>query len=128
MSEIPRPMMATPAAALPVGPGWTYEAKWDGYRALMVKDGPRVRFVSRNLKDLTADFPMLAAAARGLKSIDLLVDGEIVAVDESGRPSFQALQHRGSANPHVAYYVFDILRRGKEDFRRQPLHRRRSEL
>ena len=51
------PMMATLASVLPVGNGWTYKVKWDGYRAQLVKDGPRVRLVSRNLKNLTAAYP-----------------------------------------------------------------------
>src|SRR2546426_202652 len=56
------PMLATPARALPQGPEWTYEVKWDGYRALAVKTGGRVELVSRNGKNLTRDYPTIAAA------------------------------------------------------------------
>lgn len=56
-------MAATLASALPVGPHWSYEVKWDGYRALLLKNGTRTKLVSRNLKDLTAVYPHIAAAA-----------------------------------------------------------------
>jgi hypothetical protein len=99
------------ATTLPTGDDWSYEVKWDGYRALLMKDGARVRLISRNLKDLTSDFPTLVVAAQKLKSKTLMIDGEIVAIDEHGRPSFQALQHRGSKQSPVAFYAFDLLHR-----------------
>ena len=75
-----QPMAATLAFTLPVGPQWSYEVKWDGYRALLVKDGSRTRLLSRNLKDLTADYPQIAAAASSLPG-SVMLDGEIVALD-----------------------------------------------
>ena len=60
MIPLVQPMAASVAPSLPVGPQWSYEVKWDGYRALLVKDGSRTRLVSRNLKDLTADYPHIA--------------------------------------------------------------------
>jgi bifunctional non-homologous end joining protein LigD len=75
------PMMATTASRLPVGDRWTYEIKWDGYRAQLVKDGARVRVISRNLKDLSNRYPHIAAAASSLTGQDAIVDGEIVALD-----------------------------------------------
>ena len=88
-------MMATPASALPVGDDWSYEVKWDGYRTLAVKDGPRVRLFSRNLKDVTGAYPSVVRTLGELKA-SALVDGELVAIDEEGRPSFQALHLQSS--------------------------------
>jgi bifunctional non-homologous end joining protein LigD len=105
-------MMATIGSALPVGERWSYEVKWDGYRALLVNDDRRARLVSRNLKDLSADFPHIAAAARQRLPSSTVLDGEIVAIDERGRPSFQALQHRTLDKLAVVYYAFDLLQRG----------------
>ena len=75
------PMMATLDAALPAGPEWSYEVKWDGYRAMLVSDGTRVRVISRNLKDLSSDYPTIAAAAASVSPKPFVVDGEIVALD-----------------------------------------------
>src|SRR4030088_1415236 len=83
-----RPMLATSAAELPRGPEWTYEVKWDGYRALATKDGARLQLMSRNQKDLTPDYPSIVAALRTMKSSSVVLDGEIVALDAEGRPSW----------------------------------------
>jgi bifunctional non-homologous end joining protein LigD len=121
-------MMATLASKLPVGDDWSYEVKWDGYRAQLVKDGPRVRLISRNLKDLTADYPQIPAAAVGLTPLDTIIDGEIVALDEHGVPSFQALQHRSVARAGVVFYAFDLLHLGASGFLKTPLSGRRRAL
>jgi bifunctional non-homologous end joining protein LigD len=89
-------MLAQSADDLPVGRPWTYEVKWDGYRALAVKDRGRVKLLSRNRKDLTRDYPGIAGAVAKLSAPSLVLDGEIVALGSSGRPSFQALQHRST--------------------------------
>jgi bifunctional non-homologous end joining protein LigD len=86
------PMMA--ATTLPVGDMWSYEVKWDGYRCMLLSEGTSARLISRNLKDLTADYPHIAAAARSVTREPVILDGELVAVDEREGPSFQALQHR----------------------------------
>src|SRR5687768_3218829 len=88
------PMAAVSVEALPEGPEWTYELKLDGYRALIIKDGASMRIRSRNDKDLMQMYPAVAAAGRRLETEQAVIDGEIVAVDKQGRPSFQALQHR----------------------------------
>jgi bifunctional non-homologous end joining protein LigD len=62
-------MLATPASALPSGPAWTYEVKWDSYRTLALKDGPRVRLLSRHLKDLTRQYPPIAQAVSSLAAV-----------------------------------------------------------
>ena len=86
-------MMAVPASTLPIGEDWTYEVKWDGYRAQAVKNGITVSLASRNLKNLTRQFPSVAHAVSRLRAKTVLLDGEIVALDAIGRPSFQALHH-----------------------------------
>jgi len=75
------PMMATPSAVLPTGPEWTYEVKWDGYRALAYITAGKVTLRSRNLKNFTATYPTVAAAVRGVQANQAILDGEIVAVD-----------------------------------------------
>jgi ATP-dependent DNA ligase len=87
-------MAAQPVTALLTGDEWLYELKLDGYRALLLKDGSKLTLRSRNQKDLTHMYATVASAGRGLKAKQAVVDGEIVAMDASGRPSFQALQHR----------------------------------
>jgi ATP-dependent DNA ligase len=87
-------MAAQPVTALLTGDEWLYELKLDGYRALLLKDGSKLTLRSRNQKDLTQMYATVASAGRGLKAKQAVVDGEIVAMDASGRPSFQALQHR----------------------------------
>lgn len=119
-------MMATPASALPVGDDWSYEVKWDGYRTLALKDGPRVRLFSRNLKDVTGAYPSVARTLGELKAAAALVDGELVAIDEQGRPSFQALHHQ--AAHVVVFYAFDLLLLGGRDLTREPLDSRRKQL
>src|SRR5262249_28247195 len=104
------PMAAMTVTRLPEGEEWLYEIKWDGYRALVIKDGARVEIRSRNDKDLTSLYPTLAAATARVKANRLVMDGEVVALDPQGRPSFQALQHLGTHADHqIAYYAFDVL-------------------
>jgi bifunctional non-homologous end joining protein LigD len=103
-------MAARVVDKLPEGDEWLYEVKFDGYRALLLKDGDKVRIRSRNDKDLTHAYPTVAVAGQRLKARQAVLDGEIVAVDPRGHPSFQALQHRAAHSHHViAFYVFDLL-------------------
>ncbi len=120
-------MAATAADELPRGRRWSYEVKWDGYRALLAKDGQAVRLVSRNLRNLGRDFATIVGAGQRVDAASFIADGEIVAMDEQGRPSFQALQHRASASS-VAYYVFDLLYRDGRDLRGEAIERRRRAL
>jgi bifunctional non-homologous end joining protein LigD len=82
-----RPMLAVSAPTLPTGADWTYDLKWDRYRALAVKDGGRVRLLSPNQKDLTRDYPAVAMAIGQLAPSRVVLDGELVAIDSEGRPS-----------------------------------------
>jgi bifunctional non-homologous end joining protein LigD len=122
-------MTAMPVSTLPQGGQWMYEVKLDGYRALILKDDSRVRILSRNRKDLTAAYPGVAAAGRRLKARTAIVDGEIVSVDASGRPSFQALQHRAAHPGHaIVFYAFDLLHLDGRDLTPLPLDERRRPL
>src|SRR5262245_57394612 len=114
-------MVATVASRLPVGRDWSYEVKWDGYRALLVNDGRRIKLVSRNLKDLTAAYPHIARAAPKVTSEPVMLDGEVVALDAQGKPSFQALQHRSLERSAVVFYAFDLLHLGTVDYCARPL-------
>jgi bifunctional non-homologous end joining protein LigD len=123
------PMTAVKVSTLPEGERWLYELKLDGYRALLMKNGNSIRIVSRNEKDLTPNYPTIATAAAKLKALSTILDGEVVALDPSGRPSFQALQHRSAHHTHViAYYAFDVLHLDDRDLTREPLDARRARL
>lgn len=122
------PMVASSATALPTGDEWSYEVKWDGYRALAIKDGRLVRLVSRNLKDLTGQYPAITNAIGKLKPKTAIFDGELVAVDQSGRPSFQALHHRTSPDLHLVFYIFDLLHLDGHELTKRPLEERRAKL
>jgi bifunctional non-homologous end joining protein LigD len=123
------PMAARIVQQLPEGDEWIYEVKFDGYRALLLKNGATVQVRSRNNKDLTASYPGLRAAALRLRADTAVVDGEIVAVDGNGRPSFQALQHRGAHPGHtVVFYGFDLLHVNGRDLTGVALQKRRALL
>jgi DNA ligase D-like protein (predicted ligase) len=102
------PMLLLPTAMLPEGRAWSYELKLDGYRALAVKTGGKVGLRSRNDKDFNLRYP---GVVRGLANLpdETVLDGEVVALDELGRPSFNILQNFGSGKAPVFYYVFDVL-------------------
>ncbi len=104
-------------------PGWAYEEKYDGYRILAYKEGPRVRLVSRNDKDRTDSFPGIAAAIAKLKDATLLLDGEAVVFDARGVSRFQLLQRGGETR----LAVFDCLYRNGRDLRGEPLSLRRAQ-
>ena len=121
-------MMAVSAATLPVGAEWSYEVKWDGYRAQAVKDGAVVSLASRNLKNITKQYPSVAAAAARVSAATAVLDGEIVALDAEGRPSFQALHHSTLDGLSIVYYAFDLLHLNGRDLTRRPLDERRAAL
>lgn len=122
-------MAAKSVTELPEGDDWLYELKLDGYRALLMKDGNQVQIRSRNDKDLTRMYPGVTAAGLRLSAERVVLDGEIVSLDEAGRPSFQALQHRGTHPKHqVVFYAFDVLHLNGKDLTSEPLTRRRPRL
>jgi bifunctional non-homologous end joining protein LigD len=122
------PMKATAVTELPKGDEWIYEVKWDGYRALALKHGRNARLLSLKDKDLTSDFPAVAEAVRSISAGTASIDGEIVAVDSKGCPSFQALQNRASLGNdwQIVYYAFDLLNLEGEDWTQKPLHERKE--
>jgi DNA ligase D-like protein (predicted ligase) len=121
-------MLATPADRLPEGDGWSYEVKWDGYRTLAQKTGANVRLISRHLKNVTRQYPGVAAAIVKIRADSALLDGEVVALDRNGRPSFQDLHHRASAGTRIVYYAFDALQIDGRDIMKRPLEERRDVL
>jgi bifunctional non-homologous end joining protein LigD len=112
---------------LPSGAGWLYELKLDGYRAIAYKRGGAVHLRSRNDNDFNRRYPAVVAALAGLPE-DTVIDGEIVALDDEGRPSFNALQNYGGGPAHVVYYLFDVMVLAGRDVTREPLQRRRTLL
>jgi bifunctional non-homologous end joining protein LigD len=121
-------MKAVLSRELPRGSRWLYEIKWDGIRALAVKENDRVSLYSRTEKDMTTEFPGIVEAIRRLPARQALLDGEIVALDEEGRPSFQLLQSRYN-NPRAArlyFYVFDIVGLDTRDTSGLPLIERKK--
>ena len=95
-------------AELPEGEGWRYELKLDGYRALAVRDKSGATLLSRRNNPLNSDFPEIAKACAALPA-QTVIDGEIVALDEKGKPSFNLLQNRRSSAHSIVYYAFDAL-------------------
>jgi bifunctional non-homologous end joining protein LigD len=121
-----RPMLATLTAEVPRGEGWLFEPKWDGYRALAYVRGGEVKLCSRNGNDLTQRFaPVAKEIVKALRTPDAVVDGEVVALDAEGRPSFSAMQ-QGSTR--LAYEVFDLLEADGQAVVGLPLTERRSRL
>jgi DNA ligase D-like protein (predicted ligase) len=110
--------------SLPSGEQWLYELKLDGYRAVAFKRNGAVHLRSRNDKDFNVRYPGVVEALKRLPE-NTVVDGEIVAFDQEGRPSFSALQNYGSAAaPVVYYYVFDVMVLSGQDRMREPLEKR----
>ena len=119
-------------------PEWAFELNLDGYRALAVRDGTS-RILSRNANDLSACFPELTQALDALPFEQLLLDGELVALDEAGRPNFQRLQQRAqlrraldirhaSVECPVTFFAFDLLAFEDFDLRPLPLIERKALL
>jgi bifunctional non-homologous end joining protein LigD len=113
---------------LPDQPGrWDYQLKLDGYRAIAFKKGGRVHLRSRNDNDFSTRY---AGVVRGLAKLpdDTVIDGEVVALDQDGRPSFGALQNASSAQAAIVYYVFDVMVLAGRDVTAEPLSARRELL
>jgi bifunctional non-homologous end joining protein LigD len=122
------PMLATAAAKPFDDPAWVFEVKWDGYRALAEVDHGDVLLHSRNLLSLNGRFPSIVDALRDLDAAAVL-DGEIVVVDDRGRPDFQMLQnYRASRAGHLVYYVFDLPWFQGHDLTSLPLLKRKDFL
>lgn len=121
------PMQCKAVTTLLAEAGWSFEIKFDGYRCVAVKIGGKVTLFSRNKKRLNPRFPGVAEALATVSG-DFAMDGEIVALDEEGRPSFQLLQNSGSTLPPIYFYAFDLLNRDGEDLLRSTIEERRKSL
>lgn len=120
-------MLPTPVKLPFSDPAWLFEPKWDGYRALcFLKDG-QVRFFSRNRRNLSRQFPELQEISKLIKAQTAIIDGEIVALDRTGKPSFNALRYRHKRGA-IAFYAFDLLHFDGEDVSQYPLVARKAAL
>jgi len=122
------PMKAELVETLPKGDHWIYELKFDGIRALALKRGKNIELISRNAKDLTEKFPEVARALRDLPCKEAMLDGEVAALDNEGRSSFQLLQARelSGERPAIFYYVFDLIQLDGKDLTGVPLLKRKA--
>lgn len=122
------PMLATLASTAFDQPGWLYEIKWDGYRALAFLEKGTVEIRSRNDKSFNEKFYAVYDALKKWK-INAIVDGEVVVIDEEGRPVFSGLQNwRSEADGYLVFYVFDLLWLNGKDLTQQPLIQRKALL
>ena len=133
-----RPMLASQGTAIPSGPQWVHEVKWDGMRVLAEVDDGRLTLLSRNGNAVTTSFPELDILASAGMPDDMLLDGEVVSL-VSGLPSFSALAERMhvsdvrkarrlAARAPVTFMVFDLLRLYGVDLTSRPMAERRSAL
>jgi bifunctional non-homologous end joining protein LigD len=103
------PMLATPGSVGRLkARDWAFEGKWDGYRLLVDADHGRMRLQSRSGRDVTREYPQLQTIAAALGDHQVILDGEVVAPDESGVPSFGDMQNRVRAS-RIEYWAFDLL-------------------
>jgi len=125
MPRAVKPMLARLVGEPFHEPGWIYEEKYDGDRLLALKNGAKIRLISRNGKDRTGDYPAIAAKVAALPPKSLILDGEVVVFDAKGVSRFQELQKRAGAPVYVA---FDCLYRDGRDLRALALSERRAAL
>src|SRR5438045_3425170 len=125
-----QPMLAKLVRTLPEGPQWEYELKLDGYRLQAIKHRDKVRLYSRRGNDLTKLFAPIASKVSKITETSFVLDGEAVAVDPKGKPSFQILQNRASLPRgwSLAFYAFDLLHLNGKDLKNRPLKERRELL
>ncbi len=120
MPSAVNPMLATSIEKPFDSDDWLYEIKWDGYRSVAFIEGGKLRLVSRNHNEMTSLYPELGDLPTYIRAKDAIVDGEVVAIDEEGRPSFSLMQQRtgirhgrfrapGSRDVPVLYYAFDLI-------------------
>jgi bifunctional non-homologous end joining protein LigD len=122
------PMLATSSEDVPGGPDWLFEVKWDGYRAIADVRGSDATLTSRNGNDLTQRFRSTATAIqRAVKTPDCVLDGEVCALDETGRATFSAMQ-QGKTGTRYVYVAFDLLELDGESLIDLPLTERQKRL
>jgi len=140
MPDAIHPMLATLVDKPFTAADWVYEIKLDGYRAIAFISDGAVRLVSRNQNEMTSQYPELAALAKSVRAKECILDGEIVALDQEGRPSFSLMQQRtgighlgrrvgsGNSDVPIAYYAFDLVYLDGYDLRRVDLEKRKEIL
>jgi ATP-dependent DNA ligase len=121
------PVECLPVQKLPTGGGWLYEIKLDGWRLESVKTGGKVMLYSRRAKSFNTQFREIADVLNYLPD-ETVIEGEVVAIDENGRPNFNLLQNFRSACANLLYFAFDVLIHTGQDLTRLPLSPRREVL
>src|SRR5262245_12741826 len=121
------PCLPTAALRAPAGPSWAYEIKHDGYRLMVRKSADRVRIYTRRGADWTHRFPRIVEGVRKLRVSSVLLDGEGVICDDRGLAIFDKL-HAKQSDDDVFLYAFDLLELDGEDWRHQPLGKRKAKL
>jgi DNA ligase D-like protein (predicted ligase) len=109
------------------GARWEYQLKFDGYRAIAFKTGGTLHLRSRNDNDFSRRYAPIVRGLAGLPD-ETVIDGEVVALDEDGRPSFNALQNYSGSNASLYYFVFDVMVLAGRDVKGEPLEARRDLL
>jgi bifunctional non-homologous end joining protein LigD len=129
LPDFVEPMKAKLVDSMPSGE-WIYEIKFDGYRAIALRGDSETRILSRNQKDLGSKFPEVKDSVATLDVQDAIIDGEIVALDEKGRSSFQLFQgfEMGKERPPIVFYAFDLLRLNGKDLQNLPIEERKTRL
>jgi len=129
MPSIVEPMLPTLFKYPFSNPGWLFEPKWDGFRAICFFESGSVRLVSRNKKSLTAKFPALQSIAKSIRATTAVLDGEIAAVDKTGTPRFNLLRAKEQGTGHVViYFAFDLLYLDGRDLTQEPVIKRKALL
>jgi bifunctional non-homologous end joining protein LigD len=121
------PMECLPVTRIPEGDAWVYELKLDGYRAQAIRDRVGVRLLSRRGKDLTKKYHLVSRDLSNAVAVGTSLDGELVAFDDEGKLSFNALQNAASGT-HVVFFAFDVLVSEGKDAKALPLRERKSLL
>lgn len=128
LTDFIKPMLATLTDEPFDNPDWIFEVKWDGYRAVTEINKGDIKFYSRNGLSFTELYPEVAHELKKIKK-DCVIDGEVVVLDENGKPSFQKLQQFGmTRNLPIKYYLFDCLSYNGEDITARPLVDRKKIL
>jgi DNA polymerase LigD, ligase domain len=122
------PMECTHVTSLPEGENWVYEIKQDGYRAIGLVDGNSAMLYSMSGKDYSSEFRHITFALKSLRQGNLVLDGEIVALDAQGRANFQELQNRRTTRRAIVYYIFDVLHKSGNDTLELSLEKRKAIL
>ncbi|SHH05220.1 DNA ligase [Bradyrhizobium erythrophlei] len=113
--------------AVPAGPDWIHEVKYDGYRLRLERDGSKVRLLSKGGNDLTKRYPWIVETALKIRKSQFIIDGEAVVLGVDGISDFNAL-HSRKHDHEVQLYSFDLLAYNGDDLRGLPLHLRKTNL